>query len=218
MIRQAVIPCVAAWAAVAAPAAHASVIRSFSETGNAGIVTATNDVSYATTLRVSNAAITVELIDASAPLATPFAALLNLFATSFTPATLSGGSIKQSFSCDFAITRGATNVLSGTFADTFTRRDSAAMLTASTPPIIDVTYTSDLIIPASLGNPLSFSLSIGEISPTLGLSHGTVAGFTGSLTGQFLANPTPIAAPEPASPLLLGAGLAGLGVVRRRRL
>jgi hypothetical protein len=116
---------------------------------------------------------------------------------------------------------GMDNLLSGTITDTagggvLSGTGGAAALSVSGA---DVNFTSDFISfePSSFEN-----LTFGFSSVTPGLTsdgEGSVASFTAAGTGTFASNPAPfVATPEPASMLLIGAGLIALGSFGRKRL
>jgi hypothetical protein len=211
---------VAALALLAAPA-NAVTILSFGQSGNGNTITGTNSLS-GTTFGGTDVPITITQIDAG--LATPFAAFLDLSATS-TPAGAtvgSGGAIVEHFLGTFSINANAantgTNYLSGTFADGAITSEGATAIAVFAPT---TTFASDVI--ADLGLPRSLTLGLTNVTPEVSLANApltdsglTLAGFTASVAGNASANVENV--PEGAGSLgLLGVGLLGLGLVRRRR-
>ena len=95
------------------PAADASVLLIFGQTGLGDTVTGTR-TGTSTTITSST---TIDIDEIDAAVTTPISATFTLSATNSGPATSSGGEITQRYNGTFSITNGATNYLSGTFAD-----------------------------------------------------------------------------------------------------
>jgi hypothetical protein len=199
--------------ALALPA-RADVILTFGQVLRGNTIVATDD-GTTTVIDGTDIDVTVTEIEAGSP-AVPFAALLNLDATSTGPATIGPLGVIEPFSGTFSITSalcGAGNCLSGIFTGaTFGFIGGASLTLSGAMPPGTLTFTSDVI--TELGLPRGLSFSFANVAPPVSVDGTTIAAFQSSVSGTFSA--APVVVPEPASVLLFGISLLALALVRRR--
>jgi hypothetical protein len=201
---------VLAAAALPIPAADASVLLIFGQTGLGDTVTATRTGSSTTI--TSDTTVDIDEIDAA--ITTPISATLTLTATNSGPATTSGGEITQRYNGTFSITNGATNYLSGTFSDAVFGSGGALTLSASNPsPTQSVSFTSNVIAPDLIAAfDRAASLSLTDVSPSAAVVLGTLRSFHSDVSGDFSST-----VPEPSTWAMMLLGFAGLGYVGFRK-
>lgn len=195
--------------------AEAAQIVVFGQTSQNNTVTATtNGAQTQTTISVTDAT-----VDLTQFINGPLNGLdLNLTATSIDAAQTIGGAVLQHYAGNFCITTqpgcAGTNILSGTFSDAAFGGAGGPGLVINTnnPPDV-LTLTSDVVLPADLAAPNTLNFSLSNLVPLLSIAGTTIAAFDASLGGNVSA--THVA--EPGTLLLLGMGLMGLGMVRRKR-
>ena len=217
---------------VLAPTANATVILVFGQSVGTNTVTGTAIVTDCTaagptcetTLSIVDAPVAISFIDSGG---TP-AAFLDLTATSSDFDALSGTTLNQHYSGTFSICSTAIgcaiNYLSGTFIDLVsgTLGTGGLTLSAGTPPLPNVTFTSDTIVPGHLAPDLALAFSFSNVTPAVsscgdGVHTGqTLCSFTSSVAGNMSAN-IGLRVPEPGTLLLLAIGMLGAGWVGSRR-
>lgn len=199
--------------AFGAQSASAAPILNFGGQGGTP-VTAVNNGAGSTTISATDASVFITFIIGGGPTA----AYLTFSATNIGPAVLNGSDIVQQFAGTFSVTSGVggsgTNFLSGDFIDTVTGSGNSVVMQASQPPG-SVNFNSG-VIPAgnlALGRGMAFSLS--SVDPDLAIVAGSIGSFTAAISGTFSAENRVV--PEPATMVLMGLGMLGAGVARRRR-
>ncbi len=147
-----------------------------------------------------------------------------LAANSTNPAQTAGPLAGQTFAGTFCFTSlagcGGVNYLSGVFNDGvagFSGQSAAGLHASTSAPGDFVSFTSDFAVAF---NPiLAIDLGFVGVKPVFGVTNGSLSSFDASVAGNFEADSVrrDIPVPEPASMLLLGTGLVGLGARLRRR-
>jgi hypothetical protein len=196
-----------------AGSANATLLTGFSQESGTNTVSATDD---GTTTTISIASGT--LVTLGGGLYNQPGASFQLTAISTDAAVLLGGVvIQQHFSGSFCISSVAGcggNFLSGVFTDAAFGANGGAGLVVqvSSPPEL-LTLTSNVIPASQLLDPSSFNLTFVNLTGPLHIDGTTLGAFSSSFTGDVSAE----SVPEPASLALLGLGMVGLGVARRKR-
>ena len=198
--------------------AQAAVILTFGQTSDASTITAANNAADTmTTITGTGVAVTISQF---AGAGAPISAFLNLSLASQDAASSFGGQILQAFEGTASFTSladgGGTNYLSVVFTDFVfgTGGGSSLTLSASEPPGT-VTFTSSVLPSSILADPRALGFGFADVTQPAAMIGSTLQGFTSSVSGTVSAAASAI--PEPASMALLGAGLAGLGALRRRQ-
>ncbi len=199
-------------------ASNAAVIATFSQTSSTNTVVAT-DNSVTTNIVVDDAVTNISTFGGGGPIAGAF---FSLNSTSNDAAVQVGGAVIQHYDGNFcfssAINCGGTNYLSGVFSDAaFGALGGPGLVVNVNNPPDSLILTSDIIAPADLQPPSSFSLAFTNLTPVLAIDGATINGFTAAFAGVVSASTVTTPVPEPASLGILGLGLLGLGMIRARK-
>ena len=206
--------CLAVGLLALAPGAQADEILAFGQVGTLNSVTATATGGTSTTLVATNVASNITALFGGG---TP-SAFFDLNAHSIGAASTLGNGFQQNFAGTFSLTSLAggagINYLSGMFTDLAFGINTILLVGSSDPPDA-ITFTSSVIPAAELGQPRGIALSLSNFNPSVGLDGTTLSSGTASITGTF--DSAAAAVPEPFSMAMIGTGMIGLGMVKRRR-
>jgi len=197
--------------------ANAVQIVSFGQTsGTNTVVGDANVAGTQTTITIDDAVVNITQLFGGSPGIADF----SLNATSVDPVTVIGSAVIQHYSGTFCLTTaincGGTNILSGTFTDAaFGGIGGPGLVVNANNPPDQLTLVSAVISPANLQAPSTFNLDFSNLIPPLHVVGQTIADFTASFVGN--ASASTINVPEPTSMAVLGMGLIGLGIVKRRK-
>jgi hypothetical protein len=200
--------------AIALPAAaNATLLTAFAQESSSNTVTAT-DSAGVTTISYTNALTTL----GGGILGAIPGAVMTLTATSIDAAISVAGNVIQHYNGSFCISAAAGctgNFLSGVFTDAaFGALGGPGLTVNVNNPPESLTLASNVIPANELVPPNSFNLAFVSLSNPLAIVGGSIGSFTAAFSGDISASAS--AVPEPASIAILGIGLLGLTMLRRK--
>ena len=136
------------------------------------------------------------------------------------PVSLSGGT--QDFGGLSAANVFLTSTINLTDATTFNFADAGIGSFAATPGSVDVLFNNHGVLSIFIGGVFTIGTDFSNAGSTesgdetFSLTQTNGAGNAISISGTFQSPLVPPTVPEPMTISLLGAGLVGLGVIRRR--
>jgi hypothetical protein len=130
------------------------------------------------------------------------------------PSHNSGGVLQQEYTGTAIFAIGGTAYLKAVITDALFAILGASSLVISPPqPPGSIVFTSSVLPASDFLNPLAISFLFANVMPPAVAGGATLVAFTSTISGTSSTN----FVPEPATIAVLGIGLTGLGVARRRR-